>query len=191
MGVCMRGRLSFRNAVIVSYSAMWFVWNLLSYQLTVEIAGIQDKWQPLLTILRVIFPFMYLGAPFLPEWFSLLGFMLFPLVFLSFARFLAKDWSLKLGAIAGAVWALAVGLSAALSPHESQAGRLYHLARGEVGAALGPLLAMGVLELLMVAVAFNALVFFGFQFAERFVGRPKSEKPKSEKPAPDPTAEEG
>jgi len=175
----MRGRLTFRNAVLASLGLTWAVWNLLSYELTVELAGVQDKWQPFLTLVRVFFPFMYFGAPFLADWLAIVAFLLFPLVFLVLARYLSHEWSLKLGAIAGGVWAGAVALSAMLSPHESQAGRLYHLARGDFGEAVASALVIGVLEMLLVVVALNALVYWVAAFAAKWASRPRKPKPES------------
>ncbi|MDH4140293.1 MAG: hypothetical protein OEV43_06945 [Coriobacteriia bacterium] len=160
----MKNRLSAWTAIAVSYLTVWLVWNLLTIPLTVEMAQIQDKWQPWLTILRVLFPFMYFGGTFMPEWFAIAVVLLFPVAYLVACMWLAKDWSFKKGLAAGSVWAAAVGLSAALSPPDQQAGRLYHLARGEIGEAVKYFLTMGALTFILVAVALNLAVLWGARF---------------------------
>ena len=160
----MKNRLPAWTAIAVSYVAVWLLWNLLTIPLTVEMGQIQDKWQPLLTILRIMFPFMYFGGTFMPEWFALTVVVLFPVAYLLACMWLAREWTFKKGLAAGLVWALGVALSAALSPPEEPANRLYHLARGDFADAAKYFLTMGALTFVLVGVILNFGVWWGVRF---------------------------
>jgi hypothetical protein len=190
----MRRPLTLTKALAASFVALWLVWNVLTIQLTLELAAVRDPWQPWLTVLRVLFPFMHFGATFIPSWLALLGYAAFPTAFVILSAWLfAEDWSFRHGMIAGGVWAGAAAVSAFVSPPGEQAGRLYHLARFEIGEALAYLAITGVIAFVLVALVLNAAVVFGVRFARRWglfggAREARSEAPAAGEPAPESTA---